>query len=339
MNRGREVVAGAVGGVVGALAMTTVRLAAERMGVLTEPLPHKIERRVTMQVGVAEHLSARQANWVAGGGHLGLGATYGAGYGWFHQATHLPATVDGPLYGFLVYALNLVGIGPMFQLIRSPWHEAPALAGRRLLVHLLYGLVTGMVAEQINERVFDSKPLPLPLRNQLGIQPGIAPRREAAPRTQPQGDALQWAMRMITAPGVHGQLQRNGDYLIGYTVAQRADGNGGGTDGPAEKVYLEIIVANAADQHTIADLSVQAKLVDQRGDEVSTHQQPLCLRPQPRHYGRTWRIPGAGEYTLYVRVEPPHHPAQMPATDNGWRQVEPMEVAFPGIKIEIDQEL
>lgn len=338
MKVGREVIAGAVGGVVGALAMTTVRLAAESMGVLTEPLPHKIERRVTTAVGVAEQLSARQADWLAGGEHLVLGAAYGAGYGWLHQVTHLPATVDGPLYGFLVYTLNLVGIGPTFHLIRSPWYEAPALAGRRLLVHLLYGLVTGVVAEQINQRMSDSRPYRPPLRDQPVIRPAIAPLRKAAPHPQSQGDALQWATRMITAPGVHGQLQRNGDYLIGYTLAQSTNGIDDGTDGATERVYLEIIVADAADQHTLADLIVQAKLVDQRGDEVSTHQQPLRLRPRPRHYGRTWRIPGAGEYTLYVRVEPPHDRAQLPNQPNGWRQVEPVEVEFPGIKIEVVQQ-
>ncbi|MEZ4733959.1 MAG: hypothetical protein R3E79_43255 [Caldilineaceae bacterium] len=197
MKVGREVIAGAVGGVVGALAMTSHRPACCRksMGVLTEPLPHKIERRATTAVGVAEQLSARQADWLAGGEHLVLGAAYGAGYGWLHQVTHLPATVDGPLYGFLVYTLNLVGIGPTFHLIRSPWYEAPALAGRRLLVHLLYGLVTGVVAEQINQRMSDSRPYRPPLRDQPVIRPAIAPLRKAASppsvagRRAPVGDA------------------------------------------------------------------------------------------------------------------------------------------------------
>ncbi|MEZ4867817.1 MAG: hypothetical protein R3C14_41205 [Caldilineaceae bacterium] len=341
MQVGKELVAGAAGGVVGTLAMTTVRVATENLGLLEEPLPHKLTRRAAEKMGAGGYLSALQENLLASGEHLMIGAAYGVGYSWFHQTIHRAPTVDGPLYGGLVYALNLVGIGPMLHLTHSPWNEASTTIGRRLLVHLLYGLVTGVVAGQINQRVFDGKAQMHPIRPQPIMPIAATPQRAAAPCVQPQpqfqGDAFRWAARMMTAPGVHGQLQRKGDYLIGYTVTKRGEARtGDGAGGPPETVYLEIIVADTADQHAIPDLRVQAKLVDQHGDEVSTHQQPLRTDPWPRHYGRIWRVPGPGDYTLYIRVESPlpPHSGQMSDRRNGWRQVEPVEVTFSGITID-----
>jgi hypothetical protein len=257
--------------------------------------------------------------------------------------------VDGPLYGLLIYTLTLAGIGPALQLTRAPWHQAPATVGRRLLVHLLYGLVTGLTTEELMRQMGPGKaarqrPQAAPLHTAGAFQ------QNGMDRAQRQRDALAWAMRMMTAQAVQGQLLRRGDYLIGYTVTT-ADGIGttansiGGDrmgeqqQATPDKVYLEIIVADASDQHAIPDLNVHAKLVDQRGDEVSTHQQFLLWRPWPCHYGRIWRIPGTGEYTLQVRIEQADdaHTAQRPDQPNGWHPVEPLEVEFPGIHIVAEQ--
>lgn len=339
-----NLVAGAIGGVVGALVMTMIRSAGEEMGLIAEPLPHKVERRLAVRAGVGHYLSATQERVLAQGMHLGFGAAYGAAYGSLHHTIDLPATVDGPLYGTLLYGLNLGAIAPMLPITPGRWQETPTTIARRLLLHLVYGLVTGVVTEQIHHRFFHGAAAVQHSRPPLARHPGALSLRHAAPPAPKPADAFDWTAHMLVGPGLHGQLVRQGDYLIGCSVAKASTLWQRRTGEPmpqadAAVVYLEIMVADAADQHLLPDLRVSVKLVDPRGDEVSTYQQPFLWRPWPGHYGRAWRVPAAGRYTLHVRIEPPapSQPEQRPGSYAAHRAFEPVEVEFPGIKIDVGQ--
>ena len=95
------------------------------------------------------------------------------------------------------------------------------------------------------------------------------------------------------------------------------------------------LVRDGADGRFVPGLSVSATLIDADGNEVGTHEQPFLWHPWLYHYGRNWKVPGDGMYTLRVRVEPPTYARH--DKKNGVRYREPVEVEFRGVKIETGQ--
>jgi hypothetical protein len=157
-----------------------------------------------------------------------------------------------------------------------------------------------------------------------------------------QGDTLQKAVENMTREEAHdGGQKQAGDYLIDYAV-EEAEGLYYLRDGcleweepEEENVHVEVAVRDASDRRFIPALEVYATLVDQGGEEVGTHRQPFLWHPWLYHYGRNWKVPGDGEYTLRVRIEAPEFPRH--DKENGRRFAEPVEVEFQGVKIKTGQ--
>jgi hypothetical protein len=149
MNLQTRLVAGALAGIAGALAMSSVRYLMQQAGVLSEPLPHKIERRLATRSGLAAVTSARQEDILTQGMHLTIGAMNGLVYPFIHPLLNLTATLTGPLFGLTVYAVNVAAMGSLFRLVRSRWRQQPAVVSRRILIHLLYGLVVSLVYQKM----------------------------------------------------------------------------------------------------------------------------------------------------------------------------------------------
>ena len=156
-----------------------------------------------------------------------------------------------------------------------------------------------------------------------------------------QGDAFERALKQMTEHEAHGAEQRAGDYLIGYAV-EHAEGMYELHDGELrwmeprdENAHLEIVVRDAGDGRFIPGLAVHATLIDGEGREVGTHEQPFLWHPWLYHYGRNWRVPGSGAYTLRVRVEAPTFCRH--DKTNGQRYARPAEVEFQRVQIETGQ--
>lgn len=157
-----------------------------------------------------------------------------------------------------------------------------------------------------------------------------------------QGEALQQALRHMTQKEADdGSEKPAGDYLVGYAV-EKAEGMYHLQDGELqwhepkdENVHLEISVRDGADGRFVPALTVHATLIDSTGGKIGTHQQPFLWHPWLYHYGRNWRVPGDGEYTLQVRIEPAtfHRHDKI----NGKRYAKPVEVEFTGVKIKTGQ--
>ena len=63
---------------------------------------------------------------------------------------------------------------------------------------------------------------------------------------------------------------------------------------------------------------------------------PLLWHPMLYHYGRNWKVPADGEYTLHVRVKPPTF---MRHDDvNGRRFRELVECTFENVQVERGQD-
>lgn len=141
MSLRKELFIGALGGIIGALAMTGIRTLLVETGMVSEPLPHKVERRLAMQLGVNDRMSARSEDLLTQAQHLALGASFGIGYSLIRRRRELPFWA-GPLYGLFVYAVNVAGLGPGLDLNRAPWRDDPPDVARQIFIHLIYGLVT-----------------------------------------------------------------------------------------------------------------------------------------------------------------------------------------------------
>lgn len=154
-----------------------------------------------------------------------------------------------------------------------------------------------------------------------------------------QGDAYGRALEHMTTQVAHDGGQRAaGPYLVGYAV-EEAEGVYEWSDGELvwrapgdENLHVEIAVRDAADGRLVPELRVTATLVDPNGDEVGTHDHPLLWHPMIYHYGRNWRVPGDGEYSLRVHIDPPRFMRHDQI--NGRRFTEPVDVEFTGVRVE-----
>lgn len=157
-----------------------------------------------------------------------------------------------------------------------------------------------------------------------------------------QGAAYRKALlHMASEEADDGGEQRAGDYIIAYAV-EAAEGmyhlNNGRLEWhkpTTENVHVEVSVRDAADNRFIPGLNVFATLIDPHGNTVATHQQPFLWHPWLYHYGRNWEVPGDGEYTLRVRVDPPTFMRH--DNKNGKRYAEQVEVEFTGVQIKTGQ--
>ena len=52
--------------------------------------------------------------------------------------------------GFHPIAFGL--LGPLLGVTRKPWREAPSKVGQNILMHAVFGAVTGFVADRIERR-------------------------------------------------------------------------------------------------------------------------------------------------------------------------------------------
>jgi hypothetical protein len=152
-----------------------------------------------------------------------------------------------------------------------------------------------------------------------------------------QGSAFGRALEHMTQTEARGAELRAGDYLIGYAV-EEAEGMYALEEGELvwhnptdENVHVEVVVRDGGDGRFVPALTVHATLVDSNGKEIGTYLQPFLWHPWLYHYGRNWQVPGAGEYTLRVRVDPPEYMRHDKV--NGRRFAYPVQVEFRGVKI------
>lgn len=128
-----------------------------------------------------------------------------------------------------------------------------------------------------------------------------------------------------------------GDYVVGY-AHEEAEGMYALRNGalewqePEGNVHVEISVRDASDDRFVPQLNVHLTILDSAGREVGTERMPFIWHPWVYHYGRNWTIPGAGEYTLRVRIEPPAFMRH--DRENGRRFAEEVVVEFANVRLE-----
>lgn len=151
-----DVVAGAVGGLAGGIATTGGMLLLESAGFDQASDAVKIGRRAAHQLDAQARLVESPATGgeeaAAQGAHLVLSVAAGAIYGAMRGRFDMPAPAVGMVFGLGFYALAWGAVGPSLAITEKPGETPATLLARRAMVHILFGVVTALVAERIARR-------------------------------------------------------------------------------------------------------------------------------------------------------------------------------------------
>jgi hypothetical protein len=174
--------------------------------------------------------------------------------------------------------------------------------------------------------------------------PPMDPKTDEADPTQlalarAQGDAYKQALEHMAKNVAHdGGTKEAGQYRIAYAVEEAEGMYEWGADElswrepDGENLHVEVSVCDRADGRFVPGLRVTATLVTPDGEELGPHEQPLLWHPMIYHYGRNWKVPGEGEYTLRVHVDPPTFMRHDEV--NGKRFAKPVDVEFTGVSVQ-----
>jgi hypothetical protein len=149
-SRGRKVVYGALGGMVGAACMTAIRFAARGRGVIDKTVSQTAEEWLTSRVDLpiprepALHHALDQAL------HLGYGATLGAVHG--ALTGRRSSARGGAWFGVATWLFGSWFLMPSLGAKRAPWRKSLVENATDLGAHALYGLVTALVAGEMQRQ-------------------------------------------------------------------------------------------------------------------------------------------------------------------------------------------
>lgn len=152
MDRTRRLGSGALGGLVAGTALTALLLGIERSSRTPSDIV-RLGRKAASALGSPylhqESMPALDEQLRYHGGHLALSAAMGATY----PALRTLPVVCGPggslLFGGAFYLLFWGLLGPRLSLTSTPREEGAATVARRVGLHALFGLVTGLVADAL----------------------------------------------------------------------------------------------------------------------------------------------------------------------------------------------
>ncbi len=146
---GTKIVCGALGGAVGAGCMTLLRMVARRRGLIDKTVSQSMEEWVAKRATngrdghPALHHLADQLM------HFGYGATLGALYGFAIPNRRSRAPGRGSLFGMGTWLFGSWVLLPLLGAKAPPWRKLGKENATDLLAHVLYGIATGIVGEEL----------------------------------------------------------------------------------------------------------------------------------------------------------------------------------------------
>ena len=132
----REIIHAKLRGVIGAMAMTGMRVFAVHAGLIREDPPSRLVRK----------RKGRQSRWVVELVHWGMGGLFGIVFGLLPESLRRRAW-SGPVYGVLVWLGFETFVAPLFGLKQRGWPK-----GRERAVFIADHLLFGFVLNEMRER-------------------------------------------------------------------------------------------------------------------------------------------------------------------------------------------
>ncbi len=160
---------GALAAVMGAACMTVVRSGARRMGFIDRTVPQVMEEWLMahgrLRAPGRENLHAVIHQVL----HLGYGAAQGAVYGAAFGKRRRPSLRSGLALGLGSWVLGAWVIVPATGAGRGAWRRSPAENGVDLLAHLLFGVATEIVRDDL---LTHTEPAPVPTERRRRARTG-----------------------------------------------------------------------------------------------------------------------------------------------------------------------
>jgi NAD(P)-dependent dehydrogenase (short-subunit alcohol dehydrogenase family) len=139
-----RVASGILAGLVATAAMSVAVEAGRRVGLVGEPPPRRITRRVLARLGArTPRGAALDASALAS--HFAFGASLGAAYALLPARTH--SAGGGALFGACAWAVNYAGWLPKAELMPRPSRDRPGRPTTMLAAHLVFGGVLGALLD------------------------------------------------------------------------------------------------------------------------------------------------------------------------------------------------
>lgn len=142
----QALVDGALGGAIGTATMSATMVAAEKLGLLGEHPPELITAQALDAIGHHRRAEATQ-DVLAILAHLGFGVGAGALFALGHRWLRLPIapTVQGIIFGSLVWAVSYYGWVPALGLMRPPERDRAGRPAAMLVAHWVFGWTLGAI--------------------------------------------------------------------------------------------------------------------------------------------------------------------------------------------------
>lgn len=131
-------------GIIGAMAMTGLRLFASHSGLIREAPPSRLARKRAH--GLVKLAPRRRRESVVELIHWSMGGAFGAGYGALPESVR-KRSWSGPLYGFAVWMGFDTVVAPVLGLNQKDWPK-----GRERAVFMLDHVMFGLVLSELRSR-------------------------------------------------------------------------------------------------------------------------------------------------------------------------------------------
>jgi uncharacterized membrane protein YagU involved in acid resistance len=155
----RKVFRGATTGALATCTMTAALAAARFTGILGEPPPRKLTRRVLRLFGMNPG-RGKTLDVVTALTHLGYGAACGALYMLLPRRAR--SIAGGAAYGAAIWAVSYMGWIPKVGLMPPPSFDRPGRPTAMILAHLVYGATLGAASNSPAVRLSTAPRLPRP---------------------------------------------------------------------------------------------------------------------------------------------------------------------------------
>ncbi|GCE26379.1 membrane protein [Dictyobacter alpinus] len=149
---------GAVAGGIATIPMTIFMLAAHRFlpawqkdALPPEKITGEVADRTNMDLNKPELLGATLT------AHLGYGASMGSLYSTFAGKLKLPPLLKGSLFGLGVWAASYMGWLPAGKFLAAGTNETSERNSLMIIAHLIWGGVTGVVADLLAKQLDANK--------------------------------------------------------------------------------------------------------------------------------------------------------------------------------------
>ena len=146
---------GAIAGAIATIPMTLFMQGAHRLLPQWQKSalpPEQITQETAQRIGVGKDMDKQQLLQTTLVAHLGYGASMGAAYGTFTRKIPWPPLVKGALFGIVVWAGSYLGWLPLGRFEEAAPNETAQRNSMMIGAHLIWGVVTGLVTDILEEK-------------------------------------------------------------------------------------------------------------------------------------------------------------------------------------------